>query len=154
MAFVYACEFPDHLWFDVARDVWLEELPGGGLRLGMTDPAVTRAGRIVHVRVRAGRQAAPGQGVASVESSKWVGPVPTPLEARVLRGNPLLASDPGLLNRDPYGEGWLAEIEPVAAAPDLRALGLRYGTDALAPYTEKLRQEGLNCIRCADGAGQ
>lgn len=150
MAFVFACEFPDDLWFHVEQDVWLDLLPDGTARVGMTDPAVTRAGKILHVRIRAGREVEAGRSVASVESGKWVGPVPSPLPGHVLEANPAVLDDPSLINRDPYGAGWLATMRPAVGPEEFGRLGLLRGADALAPYTEKLRTEGLHCIRCAD----
>lgn len=152
MAFVFACELPDHLWFHVEWDVWLLVRPDGTGRVGMTDPAVTRAGRILFVRSRDGRTVKAGQHVASVESSKWVGPIPAPLPGTVIRANPLLASDPGLLNRDPYGEGFVAEFQPSVPPADFRSHGLAFGPEAVGAYTEKLRREGIHCVRCAEKA--
>lgn len=150
MAFVFACEFPDDLWFQVEQDVWLHLLPDGTARVGMTDPAVTRAGKILHVRIRAGREVQAGKSLASVESGKWVGGVPSPLPGWVLEANPAVLEDPSLINRDPYGDGWLATMRPAVAPGEFSRLRLLQGPDALAPYTEKLRAEGLHCIRCAE----
>jgi|GEM_PF-559113 len=151
MAFVFTCEFPDHLWFHVDLDVWLAMLPGGTARLGMTDPAVTRAGRILFIRTREGRNVGAGQRVASVESSKWIGPIPAPLPGKVVRANGALASDPGLLNRDPYGDGFVAEFHPAVPLEAFREYGLAFGPEALGPYEAKLRREGIHCVRCAEG---
>lgn len=149
MAHVFACELPENLWFDVQRDVWVLPLPDGTARVGMTDPAQTRAGRILHVRVRPGREVALGKSVASIESAKWVGPVPAPFAAAVMRGNSLLEADPGLINRDPYGDGWLAQLRPAAAA-DWGGFGLLTGEAAVDAYRQRLQAEKLHCVRCAD----
>lgn len=151
MAFVFTCEFPDHLWFHVEMDVWLEMRPDGTARIGMTDPAVTRAGRILFIRTRAGRSLEAGQRVASVESSKWIGPIPAPLPGKVLKANGALSSDPGLLNRDPYGEGFVAAFRPAVPQEVFREHGLAYGPEALGPYEAKLQREKIHCVRCAEG---
>jgi glycine cleavage system H protein len=148
VAFVYACELPDELWFDVERDVWVGELSSGTVRMGMTDPAQTRAGRILYLRIRAGRAVALGKSMATVESAKWVGPVPSPLEGTVVAANPDVLADPNLINRDPYGAGWLLEFRP--ADPVLAQSGLLRGEAAVSAYREKLKAEGLTCLRCAD----
>ena len=134
------------------QDVWIRVLPDGVVRMGMTDPAQTRAGKILHVRVRTGKRLLPGQSLATVESGKWVGPVPTPLAGVVGAGNPRIADDPGLINRDPYGLGWVAEFRPEAAIDAWSAAGLMYGPEALDAYHEKLQAENLSCVRCADPA--
>ncbi len=152
MAFVFACELPDDLWFDVERDVWVGDLGNGTVRVGMTDPAQTRAGRILYLRIRNGKSVAAGKSLATVESAKWVGPVPSPLAGTVVAGNPTVLEDPNLINRDPYGTGWLLEFRP--ADPALDQSGLLKGDAAVRAYREKLQAEGLTCMRCADPAGE
>lgn len=147
MAYVFACELPDHLWFDVARDVWVEERSDGTVRMGMTDPAQTRAGRILFVRARAGKRVAVGKSLATVESAKWVGPVPSPLAGTVTAANAAVLADPNVINRDPYESGWLVEFRPETP---LQESGLLRGEPAQEAYRQKLKAEGLTCMRCAD----
>jgi glycine cleavage system H protein len=149
VAFLNLCELPDHLWFHVPQDVWLEVRPDGVVRIGMTDPAVTRAGKILYVRARPGRQVAAGRSIGSVESAKWVGPVPSPVPGTVTAVNPLVLADPSLLNRDPYGDGWLAELATDHGAEALRRHGLLFGPEAVLAYGEKIRQERITCVRCS-----
>lgn len=148
MAFVYACELPDDLWFDVERDVWVGEMGDGTVRMGMTDPAQTRAGRILYLRIRAGKSVAIGKSLATVESAKWVGPVPSPLEGTVLEANADVIKDPNLVNRDPYHCGWLLQFRP--ARPMAEQSHLLHGEAAVSAYRAKLKAEGLTCMRCAD----
>ncbi len=153
MAFVFACELPDHLWFDVDRDVWVQPWQDGTVRLGMTDPAQTRAGRIVYVRIRPGRTVTAGKSVATIESGKWVGPFPSPLAGTVLAANPDVIAEPHLINRDPYGQGWLVQLRP--SDGQWRDGGqLLQGADAVSAYRTKLADEGLTCLRCAEGGGE
>ncbi len=151
MAFVLACELPDDLWYDVERDVWVRDLGDGTVRMGMTDPAQTRAGRILYLRIRPGKTVAVGKSLATVESAKWVGPVPSPLEGTVIGANAEVMKDPNIINRDPYEMGWLVEFRPAAAS--WQGAGLLTGEDAVRAYRAKLRAEGLTCMRCADPDG-
>lgn len=147
MSQVFACEFPDDLWFDVKRDVWIMRLPCGTLRLGMTDPAQTRAGKILHVRARGGKIVTAGKNVATIESAKWVGPFPAPVDGKVSRVNERVLADPNTINRDPYGEGWIAEIDPVSDRwPQDEFIP---GSDVAPIYRIKLEEEGITCMRCA-----
>ena len=150
MAFVFACELPEDLWYLVDQDVWLRVLDDGAVAVGMTDPAQTRSGKVLHVRVRTGKRVAPGQSLATVESGKWVGPVPAPLPGLVGEANPAVLADPSLINRDPYGEGWILRFRPEDPVEAWPAKGLCYGLDASEPYRKKLQEEGLTCVRCAD----
>ena len=43
------CEIPADLWYDVPRDVWLRPEDDGSVVLGLTDPAQTRSGKVLHI---------------------------------------------------------------------------------------------------------
>ncbi|MHB1612329.1 MAG: glycine cleavage system protein H [Sulfobacillus sp.] len=152
MSTVFACEFPDHLWFDVERDVWILALENGFLRLGMTDPAQTRSGKVLHVRARAGKTQPIGKSLATIESGKWVGPFPAPVAGTVVKVNQAVLADPNLINRDPYGAGWLVEIQP--ENPDWHRPDLVLGEDVAPLYQSKLKEAGLTCMRCAPLDGE
>lgn len=151
MASAYFCEFPDHLWFDVERDVWIEDLGNGLVRLGMTDPAQTRAGRVLHIRARAGKKLVAGKNIATIESGKWVGPFPAPMNGLVTKANAVVLADPNMINRDPYGEGWLVEVQ---AESEWRHDGIYRAKDAVEIYKKKLKAEGLTCMRCVPPEGE
>ena len=51
MSVYRGCDLPEDLWYDVERDVWARFEAGGAVRLGMTDPAQTRCGRVVSIRI-------------------------------------------------------------------------------------------------------
>ncbi len=110
MAIIYACEFPDDLCYHVERAVWLRQFPNGMARLGLTDPAQTRAGRILHCQVRPHREVAAGRVIATIESGKWLEPLPAPVAGVVGSITPLLVDSPDWINRDPCGEGWFVEF--------------------------------------------
>jgi glycine cleavage system H protein len=146
MSQVFACEFPDDFWFDVAQDVWIEVRPEGHLRVGMTDPAQTRAGKVLHVRAKTGKTLKAGKNVASIESAKWVGPFPAPFDGTVIAVNSAVLDGPNLINRDPYGKGWIAEL--VSLDPDWQK-SVTLGKNVGEVYRAKLQEEGLTCMRCA-----
>ena len=73
-----------------------------------------RAGRVGRHRVRAAARA--GQSLGEVESTKSVSEIYAPLSGTVTARNDKLGDEPELINSDPYGDGWLVEIEP--ADPD------------------------------------
>jgi glycine cleavage system H protein len=144
------CEVPPELVYDVARDVWIRPLSDGTLRLGMTDPAQTRSGRLLHILFKKpGRHVAAGQSLATIETAKWAGPFPTPVAGTIVETNEAAyAADILVANRDPYGAGWIARLEPDAwPAPDA---DLVTGDEALARYEARIDELGLSCFRCAD----
>ena len=90
---------------------WMRTLPDGTVEVGITDHAQQSLGDLVFVEVpEAGRQLAAGDACAVVESVKAASDVYSPLAGEVSAGNPALAAQPELINRDPYGEGWLIRI--------------------------------------------
>jgi glycine cleavage system H protein len=80
-----------------------------------------------------GRKLSAGDACAVVESVKAASDVYSPLAGEVTAGNPKLATEPELINRDPYGEGWILRLRPAAggAATDtLDAAGYQAVSEA------------------------
>lgn len=143
MATVSNCNIPDDLWYQVEKHVWTR--PEDGLVVvGLTDVAQHLAHNILSVTLKAvGRRISAGKSVATVESSKWVGPVPSPVDGELAEVNEALATDPSLLNRDPYGEGWVAKLRPDTWDPS--AAGLVTGEEGVSAYQAFLTAEGISC---------
>ena len=59
-----------------------------------------------------GRHVAAGDACAVVESVKAASDIYSPVSGDVTAGNPKLATEPDLINRDPYGEGWIMRVKP------------------------------------------
>ncbi len=79
----------------------------------MTDVAQHMAKTIVAVTPKApGKTVQKGRNIATVESGKWVGPVPAPVSGEIVAVNDALAATPSLVNSDPYGAGWVARLRP------------------------------------------
>ncbi|HEX9713949.1 MAG TPA: glycine cleavage system protein H [Actinomycetota bacterium] len=145
----YGCVIPADLLYDVEMDVWIR-LDGDVATIGMTDPAQTRCGKLVAVDFRkVGRAIRRGRGLATIESAKWVGPVPSPLTGELLEVNAeTFGRDILIANRDPYGEGWLAKVRATALGEE-RAL-LADGKQAFEAYKPKIEENEIRCFRCAD----
>lgn len=93
----------DHEWARVG---------GGGVRVGITDYAQDALGDVVYVAAPSvGAQVAAGATLGEVESTKSVSEIYAPVAGTVTAVNAELAAHPELLNSDPYGEGWICEIE-------------------------------------------
>ena len=92
---------------------WLRTLPDGSVEIGITDHAQQSLGDLVFAEVpEAGRRLAAGDACAVVESVKAASDVYSPVAGEVTAGNPQLTSQPDLINRDPYGEGWILRLKP------------------------------------------
>jgi glycine cleavage system H protein len=90
---------------------------GQSVRVGITDYAQDALGDIVYVQLpEPGTSVQAGQSLGVVESTKSVSEIYAPVSGTVAARNDKLGDEPELINSDPYGDGWLVEIEP--ADPD------------------------------------
>ncbi|MBK3333078.1 glycine cleavage system protein GcvH [Persephonella atlantica] len=93
----------EHLWI---------KADGDDAVIGITDYGQHQLGDVVYVELpETGSQVEAGEKVASVESVKAAIDIFSPLTGKVLSVNEDLKEDPSLVNTDPYGEGWLYEIQ-------------------------------------------
>ena len=104
---------PEHEWIATGAP---------SVRIGITDFAQDALGDIVYVQLPdAGTTVEAGQVFGEVESTKSVSELYAPITGTVIARNDGLADSPQLINSDPYGAGWLVEIEP-SDAGDIDAL--------------------------------
>jgi glycine cleavage system H protein len=101
---------PDDLKYTREHE-WIR-VSGGTARIGITDFAADALGDIVFVTLpEAGATVTVGESFGEVESTKSVSDVYAPVAGTVARRNEALDEQPELVNSDPYGEGWMVEIE-------------------------------------------
>lgn len=87
-------------------------ITGSTVRVGITDYAQDALGDIVFIQLPdAGSLIDAHQGLGEIESTKSVNDVYAPVAGTVVTINDALTSNPELLNTDPYGSGWICEIE-------------------------------------------
>ena len=143
MTTVRGCNIPDDLHYLVEKHVWARR-DDDLVTVGLTDVAQNLAKAILSVSLKKpGKKVVKGKSVATVESSKWVGPVPSPVTGEVVEVNEAVASTPGTINTDPYGEGWIARLRPDDWEAD--AGDLVTGPDGVAAYEKFLDAEGIVC---------
>ena len=106
--------FPDDLKYTSEHEwVGSPDEAESSVRVGITDFAQEALGDIVYVSLpAAGDEVTGGSVVGELESTKSVSDVYAPLTGTVTSVNEALDGTPELVNSDPYGEGWLFEIEP------------------------------------------
>jgi glycine cleavage system H protein len=93
----------DHEW---AR------LEGSTIRVGVTDFAQLALGDVVYVSLpEVGSSVKAGESFGEVESTKSVSELLAPVTGTITARNAALADAPELVNSDPYGAGWIVEIE-------------------------------------------
>ncbi len=93
----------DHEWVRVS---------GTTARVGITDYAQDALGDVVFVAVpHVGATVSVGDSFSEVESTKSVSEIYAPVAGKVIAVNDALEGAPELMNSDPYGEGWLCDLE-------------------------------------------
>jgi glycine cleavage system H protein len=100
---------PENLSY-TAEHEWVA-IDGGVASVGITDYAQQALGDVVYVSVPpSGTAVTAGEPFGEVESTKSVYDLYSPVDGEVLEGNAEIDDDPGLVNTDPYGAGWLVRI--------------------------------------------
>jgi glycine cleavage system H protein len=111
---------PEDLRYSAEHE-WVR-LTGTTARVGITDFAQDSLGDVVFVQLPdVGLDAVAGAGVSEIESTKSVSDVYVPVSGVVSAVNEALTDRPELINQDPYGEGWMFEME-VGDASEVDAL--------------------------------
>ncbi|MBK5331886.1 MAG: glycine cleavage system protein GcvH [Ilumatobacteraceae bacterium] len=101
---------PGHLLYSSNHE-WIA-VDGTRARIGITDYAQDALGDVVYVQVPAmGANVTAGDSFGEVESTKSVSDIYAPVAGTVVAVNDELANGPDALNSDPYGAGWICEIE-------------------------------------------
>lgn len=109
--------FPDDLGY-TSKHEWVRRGAGNVIRVGITSYAAKELGDVVFVSLpQVGEEVAADDACAEVESTKDVSGVYTPLAGVITAVNDALTESPETINADPYGEGWLFELE--VADPEL-----------------------------------
>lgn len=147
MSNVRGCNLPDDLYYLIEKHVWAKPVGEGVVRVGITSVAAKLSGgKLAAITVKAkniGQEVLQGKSLATVESSKFVGPVPAPVTGVLLRSNDKLVADPNIAVSDPYGEGWVAEMQ--SSNWDGEKGSLATGADGVAKYQAKLEAENISC---------
>ena len=102
---------PSHLKYTESPE-WVSIEDNGNARVGISDHAQEALGDLVFVELPVvGDDISQGDPCAVVESVKAASDIYAPVSGQVVAVNEELESDPALINADPYGDGWLFELE-------------------------------------------
>jgi glycine cleavage system H protein len=138
----------DKFTFKVAVDrsynsegVWALAV-GSVVRVGLSDFLQQRSGDIAFAEILpVGKLLAVKDEIAAIETIKVNIALSSPVAGKVIRTNPLMESAPETINQDPYGEGWLCEIEAADWESDRKNL-----LDAAA-YFAQMKREAENEVK-------
>jgi len=109
---------PEGLLYD-KNHMWVRK-EGPVLVVGWTKYAVENAGDVSYlVLPKKGEKLQSGGDFGSIETGKWVGRFESPVTGEVVEANQDVVKDPGVLNDDPFGKGWLLKIRSKTAPKGL-----------------------------------
>jgi glycine cleavage system H protein len=104
-------EYPQELKYTSEHE-WVSTEEGNRVRVGITDFAQDALGDVVYVDLpEEGTEVTAGEPFGEVESTKSVSDIYSPVSGRIVERNGMLGETPDLVNRDPYGEGWMVVVE-------------------------------------------
>ena len=110
-------EIPADLYYTEEHE-WVQRTGDDTVRVGITDYAQSALGDVVFVQLPdVGTEVTAGESFGEVESTKSVSDLYAPISAKVVAVNGELEGSPELVNSDPYGAGWLVELQSETAAP-------------------------------------
>jgi glycine cleavage system H protein len=118
-------EFPDDLKYS-ENHMWAR-VAGNEVTLGVTAYAAEEMGEIVYVQLPdEGDEAEAGEPFGSIESTKAIEDLVSPVSGKVAKVNSEVVDAPETINQDPYGDGWLLvleaadvrEVEELLSAPE------------------------------------
>jgi glycine cleavage system H protein len=111
---------PDDLLYTESHE-WIKR-EGENIRVGITDHAQSELTDVVYVELpKLERQVNPKEPIAVVESVKAASDIYAPVKGTVVEANKALEADPGLINREPYGQGWIYVLK-IENPDDLKSL--------------------------------
>ena len=109
-------DIPAELYYTEEHE-WVRRTGDDTVRVGITDYAQSALGDVVFVQLPdVGAEVTAGESFGEVESTKSVSDLYAPVSAKVIAVNGDLEANPQVVNSDPYGEGWLIDLQIDAAA--------------------------------------
>ena len=112
---------PDDLLYTKEHEWAMEE--GTNVRVGITDYAAKTLNDVVYVTSpRPNEKVEQFKSMGTVESIKAVSEIYSPVSGTVVKVNSQLDSHPELINKSPYGDGWLIEVKPTNFASEKKSI--------------------------------
>ncbi|MBL7202843.1 MAG: glycine cleavage system protein GcvH [Desulfobacteraceae bacterium] len=110
MAEIKGYNMPDELFYHEEHS-WAK-VEGTRVTVGMTDMFQKEAGDIVFVDLPEEEdEVSQGETCGKIQSRKWIGKLVAPVSGEIIEINEEMEEDTGLINTDPYGDGWILVIE-------------------------------------------
>jgi glycine cleavage system H protein len=140
------CVFPDDLSYDLENNTWLRVEENGEVTIGVTSLLSGIAGKLTQARLKsAGVAIQRGHSLGTLESQKFVGPIPSPVSGTLLRTNRMAVNRPRIINDSPYEEGWIARINPSHLTPERMLLSKV--AESRIELAQKISQFRVRCFK-------
>ena len=134
MAKVEEYDMPDELYYH-KEHMWLR-VEGDEAVVGLNDFSQKLAGEISYIEMpEEGDEVKQDEAVGSYETGKWLGKLYAPVSGEITAMNEEVEDEPTLVNKDPYGEGWLFKIK---MSDTSQVKSLMQGEDALGWLREEI----------------
>jgi glycine cleavage system H protein len=137
--------FPDDRHYDGVNHLWcLSETRSGLVLVGLDALGLASLGDLVVVAPNAaGTRVRRGEPMGTLEAAKMTGPIVAPVSGAIVEHNAEVLRDPQIVNRDPYGAGWLLRMAPSHWDTDRKSLIGPEGLEAWARgEIERYRKQG------------
>ncbi|HID32089.1 MAG TPA: glycine cleavage system protein H [bacterium (Candidatus Stahlbacteria)] len=134
MANILGYNMPDDLYYH-SDHAWAKINDDGTVTVGMNEFYYKLAGETTYVDLpMEDDEVSQDETCGKLQSAKWVGKLVSPLSGVIIAVNEALEDDCTILNKDPYGEGWIMKLKPSNLEDELKKL---YHGDAVEPWLKK-----------------
>jgi len=125
---------PEDLYYH-EEDAWVKLESDGTVTIGMDDFYQKQAGDTTYVDLPfEGDTITQGETCGKIQSSKWVGKFVAPISGEIIAVNSELENDCRLINKDPYGAGWIIKVKPSNLEAELK--NLAHGPEAIKKFID------------------
>jgi glycine cleavage system H protein len=140
------CIFPDDLLYDLENNTWLRVEEDGEVTIGVTSVLPAIAGKLTLARLKAvSIDIQRGQSLGTLESLKFVGPIPSPVSGTLVKTNGLVVDKPRIVNDAPYEDGWIARLRP--SQLKLERILLSKSGESKIPLRQKIAEFHVRCFK-------
>ncbi len=138
--------FPDDLLYDVDNNVWLRINQDNTVTIGVTSVLSALAGKLIRVNLKASNVAVDiGQSLGTLESEKFVGPVPSPFSGKILETNSKVPNLPRMINDSHLEAGWISRLKPSKLETHARLMSRPDSARLL--FAQKIAQLHIRCFK-------
>ncbi len=140
------CVFPDDLLYDLENNTWLRVDSKVEITVGVTSLLSAIAGRLIRAKLKpVGVSVERHQSLGTLESERFVGPIPSPVSGVLVEMNLKIVERPRTINDSAYDEGWIARLRPSHFSTEESMLSK--ATDSRVLLAQKIAQFHARCFK-------